>query len=497
MSMQFSFDHFRSTVSDTRIPRPEPEAPFRILVIGDFSGRANRGQLEPLHARKTPKVDIDNLESLMSAWQTRLGFQVGTDGAYAMGFQELEHFHPDQIFQRVELFTALRDLRQRLTDPSTSAAAADEVRRWAGRLPASSIEPKPTEAPATPQSEFEALLGGHAGTAPARSSTTVDAMIRSLIAPHIVPDAAPDLPELIAMVDQTISDQMLSVLREPDFRTLETNWRGLHTLITSLETGEELELCVLDASRAEIEADLNSDAEKGLHEILTSRPRSTPGGHPWSVICLLESFGASAENARLIGQLAICAHASGGVLFAGARDELAGVKSIASTPRPDEWNHPMSDEAAHAWQIVRQLPEAGSIGLALPRVLARLPYGQRTEPVDTFEFEECGPGWEHESLLWSNPAVLCTLLLGRAFAERGWSLDPQAGGDIDGLPVFVPSTDPDRSAVPTAEAWLTDAGARRLLELGLIPMMSVQHRDAVHVPRLCAINAGPLTPAWA
>lgn len=497
MSMNFSFDIFRNTVSGGGAPRPEPEAPFRILVVGDFSGRGNRGQIEALDARTPSKVDIDNFETLMAAWKTRLGLRAGHEGAFGVGFQELEHFHPEQIFRRVELFTALRELRTRLTNPSTSAAAAAEVRAWANAKPASTVEPKPMEAAATPRSEFEALLGGKVGAAPAAAAGHVEALIRELIRPHIVPSSAPDLHELVALVDETIAAQMRSVLHDPSFQLLEANWRNLHMLITGLETGEELQVFVLDADRAELEHDVFSNGARGLHALLTERPRSTPGGHPWSVICLLERFGGASTDAQLLGGLAVCVHASGAILLAGAHDRLAGADALARTPRPENWTTTLAPDDAAAWQLVRSLGEASSVGLALPRVLGRLPYGARTEPVDAFAFEELEGAGTHENLLWTNPAAHCTLVLGRGFTDAGWSLDPQAGGDVDGLPVYVPGSGPDRSAVPCAEAWLTDAASQTLLERGLIPVLSVQHRDAVRIPRLCAINGRALQASWA
>ncbi len=497
MSFNFSFDHLRNEVHGEVRPRPEPETPFRILVMGDFSGRANRKQTEPLINRPARKADIDSFETLMTEWKTRLGLRVGTEHAFAMGFAELEHFHPDALFERVEHFAGLRALRGRLTNPKTSAAAAEEVRGWKSALPSTAIEAKPAEAASTPESEFESLLGGSRGQHEPVTSSAVDAIIRGLIAPHIVPAAEPDLDDLIALVDQAISDHMRSVLHDPDFADMESNWRALHTLITGLELDEELELFVIDISREELENDIRHDSARGLTEILVERTTTTAGAKPWSVVCLLESFAASAVDAHLVGSLAMCAHAGGTVILAGAHDTLAGVDSIASNPRPENWNQSIHPEAAAHWQLVRTLPESGSIGLVLPRVLSRLPYSRNTDPVDAFDFEESPAGSPHESLPWANAATYCTLLLGRAYTERGWSLDLQAGGDVDGLPVYVAESGPDRVAMPCAEAWLTDGAAQRLLEKGLIPVLSVQHRDAIRIPRMTAVNGAALVTSWA
>ena len=49
-------------------------APFRIAVLGDFSARANRGELETgadLAGRKPLRVDIDNLDDMIE----RLGIE--------------------------------------------------------------------------------------------------------------------------------------------------------------------------------------------------------------------------------------------------------------------------------------------------------------------------------------------------------------------------------------------------------------------------------------
>ncbi len=497
MTLNFSFDHLRGQVKGQRRGRPEPDAPFRILVAGDFSGRGNRGIVEPMLGRKPRKADIDTFETLMREWKTRIGLAVGTEHAFGIGFGDLEAFHPDEIYQRVELFGALRDLRARLVNPKTSAAAAHEVRGWGSPLPSTDLEAKPPEAPATPQSEFESLLGGATGSSPTGPTAVIDAMIRDLISPHILPAAEPDLDELVSVVDRTISEQMRSILHDRDFAHLEANWRGLHQLITGLELGEELEIYALDVSREELRADICDNAARGLTEILAERGRDSAGGTAWSVVCLLEHFGANEADAQLVGGLGLCAHAGGAMLLAGARDDLAGVDSIAKDPRPENWNQSPGPEASAKWQVVRALPESASIGLALPRVLVRLPYCPRTDPIEAFDFDECPAGSSHESLLWGNPAVVTTLLLGRAFTERGWSLDGQASGDVDGLPVYVPDTSEDRVATPCAEAWLTDSAATKLLGKGLIPVLSVQHRDAVRVPQLISITGGAIEAGWA
>src|SRR5580700_11082243 len=91
---------------------PEPETPFRILLLGDFSGRASKADKPAIRWKPVP-VDRDNFEEVL----TRLGVECPE---LSMGFRELEDFHPDRIYQRQrELFESPRDVRlERPAPPS-------------------------------------------------------------------------------------------------------------------------------------------------------------------------------------------------------------------------------------------------------------------------------------------------------------------------------------------------------------------------------------------
>ena len=117
------------------LARPEPECSFHILILGDFSGRANRGIDNPPH---TPLsfhptfVDRDNLDQVMEQFQVELQLPVfGETGSHlTMKFCGLDDFHPDRIIERLDFFQAFMELRQRLSDPTTFREAAAEVRSW-------------------------------------------------------------------------------------------------------------------------------------------------------------------------------------------------------------------------------------------------------------------------------------------------------------------------------------------------------------------------------
>src|SRR5260221_13265479 len=95
---------------------------------------------------------------------------------------------------------------------------------------------------------------------------------------------------------------------------------------------------------------------------------------------------------------------AGAPFLAAASPAVVGAKSFAAAD-PDTWQ-PLEGEGAQAWEMLRSMPQASYLGLALPRFLLRLPYGKNTDPIDAFAFEELPEGSAHEGYLWGNPAIV-------------------------------------------------------------------------------------------
>ena len=161
----------------------------------------------------------------------------------------------------------------------------------------------------------------------------------------------------------------------------------------------------------------------------------------------------------------------------------------AATPDPDDWDAP-SGEGAEAWAALRSLPEARHVGLALPRLLLRLPYGKETSPVDAFDFEELSTPPEHEEYLWGSPSLATTLLLGEAFLEDGWSLRPGSSQEISGLPFALVTEGGEKHAVPCAETLFTVRAMQAVTAKGLMPLLTMKGTDTVRLAAFQSISEG-------
>ncbi|MBN2592662.1 MAG: type VI secretion system contractile sheath large subunit [Sedimentisphaerales bacterium] len=497
-------------------PRKAMEnTPFCIAVLSDFSGRGNRGLCETgplLAASRRIAVDVDNLENLPKQLGCELNIPVGGgDGSrIAIGFGELTDFHPDRIFDRLEIFQKLKMLRNRLQDPATFAEAASQVRSWlmggqeAGKLEAG--ETPGTPAKAEPDADtIERLLGKQPGKKPSFSPTgrqiNIEKLIAEVVKPYIVPATDPQQPELVAQVDQAISGQMRAILHQPDFKELEAAWLLLRFIVSQVETNETLKIYIIDISKAELVADLASQEglqSAGIYRLIVERSVGVPGANPYALLVGCYTFDQTSEDIALLHQLAQIAQAAGAPLVACADSHFAGCPSLAATPDPNDWQWQSRPDALKLWQQLRGTPEAAYIGLLLPRFLLRLPYGSKTDPVERFSFEEFSPLTGHEQYLWGNSAGLCACLLAQAFSEFGWNLTNGLGCDLSGLPMHIYESDGQKHVTPCAETILTERAFGILIDKGLMPVVSVKGRDSVRLPRFQSISSplAPLAGPW-
>jgi type VI secretion system protein ImpC len=486
--------------------RPTEEVPFRILLLGSFSGRQTGA---PLAGRRPVLIDRDNLDEVLARLDVQARLPLGRDGPtpLTVRFKELDDFHPDRLFASLETFAALRNLRRRLESPRTFAEAAAEVRGWTS-APAPAAAPPPAPAappPSDPAALLEHILGGESAPAPtpAGPPAAVDwnAYLRRVVAPYLVPGTDPDAEELVARVDAATADQMRAVLHHPAFQAVESAWRALHLLTRRLDTDEGLKLYLLDVTKEELAADLAGAAElrgSGTFKLLVEQTVGTPGAAPWALLAGNYTFGPTPEDALLLARLGAVARAAGAPFLAGADTRLFGCASPAATPDPDDWGAPPGGEAGEVWAALRGTPQAASLGLAAPRFLLRQPYGKGSNPVEAFALEELPGGKPHEGYLWGNAAFACALLLGEAFNRAGWGLRPGMFLEIDSLPAHIYSEDGESRLKPCAEAILTERAAERILDAGVMPLLSVRDRDKVRLGRFqsLAAPAAPLAGRW-
>jgi type VI secretion system protein ImpC len=466
-----------------RVEARDPDSPFHIAVLGDFSGRENRGVLDAkLQGRKAVLIDRDNFEDMLARFAPELHLPLGgPDGPrIPVRFRELDDFHPDRIFERLKIFQALRDTREKLNGRSTFEAAAAEVRSWSGTVSpslAAASQGKPPDISKFSTRELfeQALSATESRTSAARPLDDFQTLLRDIVAPYVEPRPDPQKADLIAQVDCAISGQMRALLHHTDFQALEAAWRGLFFLIRRLSTGENLKVYMVDIAKPELAADLVA-----TYELLIE---GAPRGEPWSVLAANYMFDTSEEDLQLLGRMAAVARHAGAPFLAAASSRVLGCESLGETPEPRKWRKGSKQDGADAWDALRRLPQASWLGMVLPRFLLRLPYGKQTESTERFAFEEFRESPQHEDYLWGNPALACAYLLGEAFLESGWEMRPGEICEISGLPAHIYKADGESHMKPCGEALLGEEATEAMLDRGLMPFISMRGSDAIRLVR--------------
>jgi len=471
-------------------PGSGPQRPFSMLVLGDFSGNG-RTATGPAADRPILRLDLDTVDGLWSRFQPLLSLETDST-AIEIRPRTIEDFVPDRLYRTLPLFDGLKQLRERLLEPSTARAALDDLLAAANGA-AENAEDSPAPAAEGADRMFERLLGKPQDGSGARRrepapDTALESFVRGIVAPHIVPGTDRRAEAAIESVDRAAAEIMRRILHHPGFQRLEASWRSLTDLVTELELDESLQLSVCDISRSEMLAGLpnpgNSLAESGLFQLLVERRRRAADDTPWSVIIGDFSFDGSSEDVALLTALGAAAAANGAVFLAAARPRLLGCESPAQLA--DTGSRVQSEDRSSPWQALRRSPLAPHIGLALPRLLGRLPYGAETEPTDSFPFEEM-PERIHEHYLWLNPAYACGRLLAQSYTRDGWRMQPGDHVDLGTLPAHTFEEDGQRQLQPCAEVLLPESAMVAIMEAGVMPLVSYRNQNTAVLGRFQSI----------
>jgi type VI secretion system protein ImpC len=134
-----------------------------------------------------------------------------------------------------------------------------------------------------------------------------------------------------------------------------------------------------------------------------------------------------------------------------------------------------------AWRSLRESEDSRYVGLAMPRFLARLPYGAKTNPVDEFDFEEDTAGADHRRYCWANSAYAMATNINRSFKFYGWCTSirgVESGGVVESLPVHTfPTDDGGVDMKCPTEIAISDRREAELAKNGFMPLIHRKNSD--------------------
>jgi type VI secretion system protein ImpC len=291
---------------------------------------------------------------------------------------------------------------------------------------------------------------------------------------------------LIAALDKKLSEQVNLIIHHADFTKLEGAWRGLHYLVNNTETDEMLKIRVMNITKGELHKTLKRYKgtawdQSPIFKKVYEEEFGQLGGVPYGAIVGDYHFDHSPVDVELLGEMAKISSAAHCPFIAGASPTTLQMDSWRELSNPRDLTKIFENSEYAAWRSLRESEDSRYIGLAMPRFLARLPYGAKTNPVDAFDFEEEVEGADHNHYVWANSAYAMATNITRAFKLYGWCTTirgVESGGAVPNLPVHTfPTDDGGVDMKCPTEIAISDRREAELAKNGFMPLVHRKNSD--------------------
>ena len=297
-------------------------------------------------------------------------------------------------------------------------------------------------------------------------------------------DSEAMINQRIAQIDHLVSLQLNEVMHHPSFQKLEGTWRGLKYLMDNSEMTPMLKVRVLNASKKEVLKDLQRAAEfdqSALFKKVYEDEYGIFGGEPFGALIGDFEFTKHPEDIELLDKISHVAAAAHAPFLTAAGPELLSLDNFSNLGQPRDIGRIFDNTEYAKWKGFRESEDSRYVGLALPHVLMRLPYGRDSKPVEGFNYEENVDGTDHSKYLWGNAAYALGARLTNSFSLYGWCASirgVEGGGLVEGLPSHTFRTDEGDVALkcPT-EIAITDRREKELADAGFIPLVHCKGHD--------------------
>src|SRR5438477_3798969 len=219
-----------------------------------------------------------------------------------------------------------------------------------------------------------------------RNKDYVGQFLKQIVQPGqvISKDVETNIKFWIAEIDKKLSSQLNEVMHAPEFQQLEGTWRGLHYLVQQSETGESLKIRVLNVKRNELYKDLEKAVEfdqSTLFKKVYEEEYGQLGGQPYGMLVGDYEFSRHPEDISLLKMISNVAAASHAPFVAAANPKLFNMERYTELANPRDLAKIFSSVEYASWKSFRESEDSRYVALTMPRVLARLPYGEMFKKV--------------------------------------------------------------------------------------------------------------------
>jgi type VI secretion system protein ImpC len=341
-------------------------------------------------------------------------------------------------------------------------------------------------------SEFGSLLQKEFKPQSDKAKEAVENAVRTLaeqalIGSNVISgDVLATIEGLIAALDRKLTEQINLILHTPEFQAVEGAWRGLHHLVNNTETDEMLKIRVLNISKNDLAKTVKKFKgtawdQSPIFKKMYEEEFGQFGGEPYGAIVADYYFDNSAPDVELLTGMAKVAAAAHAPFISAAAPSVMLMESWQELANPRDLTKIFQTPEHAAWRSFRESEDSRYVGLAMPRFLARQPYGAKTDPVEAFDFEEDTSAAGSKNYTWANAAYAMAVNINRSFKEYGWCSrirGIESGGAVEGLPVHsFPTDDGGVDMQCPTEIAISDRREAELAANGFMPLVHKKNTD--------------------
>ena len=299
-------------------------------------------------------------------------------------------------------------------------------------------------------------------------------------------DVVNSIEAMIAELDRKLTEQINLIMHNAEFQQLESAWRGLHHLVNNTETDEMLKIRVMNVSKNDLAKTLKRYKgtawdQSPLFKRLYEEEFGQFGGQPYGCLVGDYYFDQSPPDVELLGEMSKIAASAMAPFIAAASPNLMQMGSWQELANPRDLTKIFTTPEYAGWRSLRESDDARYVGLAMPRFLARQPYGAKTNPVEDFNFEEDTAGADHNKYTWANAAYAMAVNINRSFKMYGWCSrirGIESGGAVEGLPTHTfPTDDGGVDMKCPTEIAISDRREAELAKNGFMPLVHRKNSD--------------------
>jgi type VI secretion system protein ImpC len=299
-------------------------------------------------------------------------------------------------------------------------------------------------------------------------------------------DTVETIQAIKAAIDQKLTSQVNEILHNPEFQKLESAWRGLHYLVNNTETDEMLKIRVMNLSKEELAKTLKRYKgvkwdQSPIFKQIYGEEFDKPGGEPYGCLVGDYYFDHTGPDVDILSGMSKVAAAAHTPFISASSPSVMQMESWSELSNPSDLTKIFQTPDYAAWRSLRESDDARYLGLAMPRFLARRPYGARTEPVEEFDYEEDTEGADSAKYCWANSAYAMATNINRSFKLYGWCSrirGRESGGLVENLPMHsFPTDDGGVDMKCPTEIAIGDRREAELAKLGFMPLSHWKNTD--------------------